>query len=53
MQVGDLMYCTFGADPVLCTVVSREHYDYWNILMHGRMLTMHTQYLEVISAASR
>ena len=49
MQAGDLMYCTFGADPVLCTVVSREHYDYWNILLRGRVITMHTLYLEVIS----
>jgi len=47
MKVGDLMYCTFGStEPVLCTVVSREYYDYWNILWHGRVITMHKQYLE-------
>ena len=48
MQVGDLMYCTFGSEPVLCTVVSREHYDYWNILWHGRVITMHSLYLEAV-----
>jgi len=51
VQVGDLMYCTFGADPVLCTVVSRAHHDYWNILLRGRVIAMHTLYLELISAS--
>jgi hypothetical protein len=49
MKVGDLVKCTFGTDPVLCTVVSREHYDYWNILLRGRVITMHALYLELIN----
>lgn len=48
MKPGDLMYCTFGSEPVLCTLVSREHYDYWNIFLLGRVTTMHSLYLEAV-----
>ncbi len=48
MKPGDLMYCTFGAAPLLCTLVSREHFEYWNILLRGRVITMHSLYLEAV-----
>ena len=49
MKVGDLIWCSFGDPMVICTLLKKKDYMFWDILWNGSIIIMHEDHMEVIN----